>query len=327
MIGIVSYRELEFYDSIRPVSNKGNWFLILLGNPHNPTPALKLVLENYIYLNRRTKDVRFFMPGFVVDREGIHARIRMCLHDSFSFYEDGFLDTIDWLENGTEKYEYSESMELILLPFSKDENNGIVCDFDNLLCYNLDQMLKEGKNIIKCITNAVQVIYQDMSVEETARQMGDMKNKQSLQDTHTVFIAGSKDLWRERDSIRAIFSQLSNRGHVWYKTYTFEDFDRSFTINGRQDDYNFFIREEADSALFILDDRIGGITRHEFQIAIDSFVTEGHPHIFVYSRKADGEQDNHDIQEIRDVINNYNQYYTEYIDIQDLRNQIIRDFR
>lgn len=327
MIGIVSYRELEFYDSIRPASNKGNWFLILLGNLYNPTPALKLVLENYIYLNRRTKDVRFFMPGFVVDQQGIQARARMCLLDSFSFYEDGFLDTIDWLENGTEKYEYSESMELILLPFSKDKNNSIVYDFDNLLCYNLDQMLEEGTNIIKCITNAVQVIYQDMSVEETTRQMEDMQNKQSLQDTHKVFVAGSKDLWRERDSIRAIFSQLSNRGNVWYKTYTFEDFDRSFTMQGRQDDYNVFIKEEADSALFILDDRIGGITSHEFQIAIDSFVIEGRPQIFVYSRKSDGEQVNHDIQEIRNVINKYNQYFTEYIDIHDLRNQIIRDFR
>ena len=148
-----------------------------------------------------------------------------------------------------------------------------------------------------------------------------------MRDTHKVFIAGSKDLWRERDSIRAVFSQLSNRGHVLYKTYTFEDFDRSFTMNGRQDDYNVFIKEEADSALFILDDRIGGITRHEFQIAIDSFVTEGHPHIFVYSRKTDGKQDNHDIQEIKDVIYNYKQYYTEYSDIHDLRNQIIRDFR
>ena len=327
MMGIVSYKELEFYDSIRPASNKGNWFLILLGNLYNPTPALKLVLENYIYLNRRTKDVRFFMPGFVVDQQGIQARARMCLLDSFSFYEDGFLDTIDWLENGTEMYEYSESMELILLPFNKDENNGIVYDFDNLLCYNLDQMLNEGKNIIKCITNAVQVIYQDMSVEETTRQMEEKKNKQSLQDTHIVFVAGSKDLWRERDSIRAIFSQLSNRGNVWYKTYTFEDFDRSFTMNGRQDDYNVFIREEADSALFILDGRIGGITRHEFDIAFESYVSKGRPLIFVYSRKTDSEQENNDIQEIKDVINDNQQYYTEYIDIQDLRNQIIRDFR
>ena len=156
--------------------------------------------------------------------------------------------------------------------------------------------------------------------------MEDLKNKQPLQDTHKVFIAGSKDLWRERDSIRAIFSQLSNRGHVWYKTYTFEDFDRSFTINGRQDDYNFFIKEEADSALFILDDRIGGITRHEFDIALESYVSKGRPLIFVYSRKSDGEQDNQEIQEIKNVINDNKQYYTEYIDIHDLRNQIIRDF-
>ena len=113
---------------------------------------------------------------------------------------------------------------------------------------------------------------------------------------------------------------------MWYRTYTFEDFDRSFTTNGRQDDYNVFIRDKADSILFILDDRIGGITRHEFQIAIDSFVREGHPHIFVYSRKPNGEQKNHDIQEIKNVIKDNKQYYTDYINIQDLRNQIIRDF-
>ena len=95
MLGVISFRELEFYDSIRPSSNKGNWFLILLGNLHNPTPALKLVLDNYIYLNRRTNDVRFFMPGFIVDQDGIHARSRgrswLRESDSFTFYEDGFL--------------------------------------------------------------------------------------------------------------------------------------------------------------------------------------------------------------------------------------------
>lgn len=324
MLGIISYRELEIYDSIRPSSNKGNWFLILLGNLHNTTPALNLVLENYSYLNRRTKDVRFFMPGFINDQDGIQAISSGWLRDSFSFHIDGFLATIEWLENGTTKYKYSESMELILLPFRKKEK--IIYDFENMLCYNLDEMLKEGKNIIKCITDAVQVVYQDMSPEETAWQMEDVRNEQHLENIHKVFIAGSKDLCSERDGVRSMFSQISNRGRVWFRTYTFEDFDRSFTIDGRQEEYNDFIRNETDSALFILDDRVGGITYDEFKIALNSYILSGHPKIYVYSRKTDGERLDPDIQEIKSVIEKNKQYYTEYTDIDNLKNQILRDF-
>ena len=327
MLGIVSYRELEFYDSIRPSSNKGNWFIILLGNLNNSTPALELVLNNYSYLNRRTKDVRFFMPGFIVDKKGVQIRSRVWLRDPYTFHEDGFLDTIEWLENGTKKYEYSEGMELVLLPFSKNENKEIIYDFENLLCYNLDEMLKEGKNIIKCITDAVQVVYQDMSPEETARQMEGVRNEQHLENIHKVFIAGSKDLCRERDGVRSIFSQISNRGKVLYRTYSFEDFDRSFTIHGRQEEYNDFIRNEADSALFILDDRVGGITLNEFEIALKAYISSGHPRIYVYSRNTDGGWLNPDIQEIKAIINEKRQYYTEYTNIKDLKNQVLRDFQ
>ena len=60
MFGISSYRDIESWEEMHPVAVEGsiNWCFILLGNHHNATPALKLVFENFNYLNRRTKDIR-----------------------------------------------------------------------------------------------------------------------------------------------------------------------------------------------------------------------------------------------------------------------------
>ena len=326
MLGIYSYKDLESYDLIRSISNASNWYLILLGNLHNPTPALNLILENYQYLNRRTKDVRFFMPGFLVGEKGI-----LTPHNKkFEFYEDGFLDTVDWLETGSEKYEYSESMEMILLPYSKSkENASVVYGFDKMLWYSLDQLLEEGGNIVKFITNGVDVVNHNTSPEKTKQLMEGFKEVRLSERLHKVFIAGSKVLEIERDSIRAIFSQLSNRGDVWFRTYTYEDFDRSFTIDGRQADYNRFIQEEANSVLFILNDRIGGITRSEFEIAINSYrnsTEPRHPNIFAYCKMIDNELFNVELQDIINIINHYGQYYTEYDDVRDLKIQVERDY-
>ena len=322
MLGIYSYRDLENYDSVRPISNAGNWYLILLGNLHNPTPALNLILENYQYLNRRTKDVRFFMHGFLVGEKGILNPY----NNKFEFYDDGFLDTVDWLEAGFDNYEYSESMEMILLPYNKDkENNRVVYGFENMLWYSLDQLLKEDVNIVKFITNGVEVVNQDMSPEEAKKQMEKKIEDRRSERLHKVFIAGSKTLERERDSICSIFTQLSQEGFSFLPR-TFEYFDRGVTINGRQAEYNSFIQEEADSAIFVLDGEIGGITRKEFKIAINSYLHNHRPEIYVYCKKTDNERFNAEIQAIITVLNNLEQYYIEYYDVRDLKNQVKNDF-
>jgi len=305
-------------------SNRG-CYVILLGNLLNETDALKLVLNNYEILNIRTKNVRFFMPGFLVGKDGIVASQTVSHEEKFQFFPKGYVETVEWLENGNPEYHYSENMEMVLLPYEK-LGRETVYDFGHMLSYDLDNLLAEKKNIISFITRAVQVVQRKMSYEETRIQMEGVTTSLPRKNSHKVFIAGSKSLDIERDGIRAAFSQLTNRSDILFQTWTFEDFDRSFTQGGRQSDYNSFITNEADSVVFILSDKVGGITKNEFQIALDSYQRTRHPQIYVYNCINDGGVFNPEIQEIRDEIDRNGQYFTDYRDPRDLKMQILRDF-
>ena len=52
----------------------------------------------------------------------------------------------------------------------------------------------------------------------------------------------------------------------------------------------------------------------------------GHPIIHVYCAEYSQEEITPEIQKIRDYINSYHQYYTDYHDIHDLKAQIRRDY-
>ena len=84
-----------------------------------------------------------------------------------------------------------------------------------------------------------------------------------------VFIAGSKSLTVERDAIRSVLQILSNSNSkkVLIRTYTYEEFDQSLSHEGRQKEYNRFIKSEADYVIFVLDGTVGGITLTEFDVA------------------------------------------------------------
>ena len=143
---------------------------------------------------------------------------------------------------------------------------------------------------------------------------------------HKVFIAGSTALERERDSIIAVLSDIKNQSNIDFLTSSFKVFSRSFSPKGRQNDYNSFIKEEADSVIFILDGGIGGITNDEFKIAIESYENSKRPKIFVYNNKTNEEQLCPEIINIKERINLCHQYYTDYRDLRDLKQQVEHDY-
>lgn len=141
-----------------------------------------------------------------------------------------------------------------------------------------------------------------------------------------VFIAGSKKLQVERDALRASLMELSNKNidkDILIRTYTFEDFSRSFVDGGRQQEYNQFIAEKADYVIFVFDNTVGGITLSEFNIAMDSFMSKGKPSIFVYCNSANA---TNSFEDIVRRINDCQQYYIEYNDIASLKLQVKTDF-
>lgn len=142
-----------------------------------------------------------------------------------------------------------------------------------------------------------------------------------------VFIAGSKSLTVERDAIRSVLQILSNSNSkkVLIRTYTYEEFDQSLSHEGRQKEYNRFIKSEADYVIFVLDGTVGGITLTEFDVAWKTFTTEKRPGIYVYHKPTNTTSKG--IQDVIGRINQCEQYYTEYSDIENLKLKVESAFR
>ena len=142
-----------------------------------------------------------------------------------------------------------------------------------------------------------------------------------------VFIAGSKSLTVERDAIRSVLQILSNSNSkkVLIRTYTYEEFDQSLSHEGRQKEYNRFIKSEADYVIFVLDGTVGGITLTEFDVAWKTFTSEKRPGIYVYHKPTNTTSKG--IQDVIGRINQCEQYYTEYSDIENLKLKVESAFR
>ena len=128
-----------------------------------------------------------------------------------------------------------------------------------------------------------------------------------------VFIAGSKTLTQLRDSARAALMELNNQYrelNVMFRPYTFEDFPRSFSVDGRQADYNCYISEQADYVVFIFDEGFGEITLKELDVAMHGLKINNRPQIYVYCNEAKMSCDK--FKEIQNKLNAYGQYYIAY---------------
>jgi hypothetical protein len=141
-----------------------------------------------------------------------------------------------------------------------------------------------------------------------------------------VFIAGSTSLKNEfnavADALRIVTNSNSKGIRIIPKTY--EDFDQSLSLEGRQEEYNRFIKNEADYVIFVLDGTIGGITLEEFDIAWKAFISKKKPSIYVYHKPTN--IISKEIQEVIDKINQCRQYYTEYSDIVNLKLKVENAF-
>lgn len=132
-------------------------------------------------------------------------------------------------------------------------------------------------------------------------------------------------------------TNYSSRDYV-FRVKTYEDFDRSLTEEGRQKEYNDYLSNDAEYAIFILDSKVGGITFKEFEVAMKAYRTKREPEIFVYSCMPNNEgrifshffrrhEQPEEITAIRRYLSEIGQYYIEYRNIDDLKNQIAQDFK
>ena len=179
MLGIISYKDLRSWDNLWPGTSTSahNRYIILLGNMYNPTPAINLVIRNLMYLNERTENIRYFIPGVIMRNNRVDPYcISRTGHECFvkDFFPGGFYDTVEWLEDHNPSYQYSEGMDMILLPYTRREDSATgeeEYDFKHMLWYCLDNLMNQGINLISFIKRAVKVVSEDMSYEETKAHM------------------------------------------------------------------------------------------------------------------------------------------------------------
>lgn len=154
----------------------------------------------------------------------------------------------------------------------------------------------------------------------------DLFGNQLFSQQVNVFFAGSKELQTERDVYSNVISQLQTKWkdkNINLYGYSFQNFEHGFMYNGHQCTYNEFIKRYTNVAIFVLNGNVGGKTKEEFDIAMDSFKESGHPIIYVYSRKSDIK--NKDVETTRNRVNEEAQYWQDYSDNEQLRLLIKND--
>lgn len=343
--------------------NNDRWYIFLVMNPQNQTNAGIDIIKNFSYLDVRTGNVTFFLPGFSNMAEGVvpyqsNNGNRVVYEDetfgTLYFDKQGFLETISWLEQGSgQSYRYSEDLDLVIVKYHPKFTREFAAelyeqnfDLQNMIVYNLDRLKHEGINALRMITECMKVVSESETEREIKQRLENfIFDRSGFSGRHwhqkiNVFVAGAKVLKRERDAVISALNHITNYSSRDYsfRVKTYEDFDRSLTDEGRQKEYNDYIYYDAEYAIFILDSAVGGITMEEFEVAMNAYRDKRSPEIFVYSCMPHNggrlfspffrrHEQSEEVVAIRRHLSEIGQYYIEYRDLDDLKNHITQDFR
>lgn len=196
-----------------------------------------------------------------------------------------------------------------------------------LISIDSDDPKIEGETFIHsfCRKNSGDVM--QVTLKARSYAVSELKKQASSEITEfRCFIAGSTRLFNERNATRAVLSVLYNKWeshNLVISSYTFEDFSNSYQTGGQQAQYNAFIRDKANCAIFIVTEDIGDRTLEEYRLAVNTF-NENHvrPKIFVYAHNL---SDSDTTKQFIDEVRKNNSYWREYDDIQLLMNLIKDD--
>lgn len=139
------------------------------------------------------------------------------------------------------------------------------------------------------------------------------------------FIAGSTSLQHERDVFAGVINLLQTKWRplgLTINSYSYQNFQRDIIIDGHQQQYNNFIANHINVAVFILCGTAKKYTAEEFNVAYSNYKEKGTPKILVYSLN-DG-INKHDTY-IHSKMEQEKQYWIEYKDENELRLLLERD--
>lgn len=138
---------------------------------------------------------------------------------------------------------------------------------------------------------------------------------------HTVnlFIAGSKFLQQERDVFAGVVNVLQSKWKplgIDVNSYSYQNFPREVTDIPSQEQYNNFIANQVNVAVFILSGKAGEYTMEEFEVAYNNFKKNGTPKLYVYSLNDGSVIPDSDIHR---KMKDEKQYWIEFRDVAELR--------
>lgn len=148
--------------------------------------------------------------------------------------------------------------------------------------------------------------------------------------TVKIFLGGGvKLLHGENESLKGyrievidpVISQLNSQEHTkhLFISKDFSDLTRNVVKGKQQEVYNNYIIHDAHVALFILDGKIGNITKHEIDIAVTSTKKSRHPIVYIYGKNLN------DNDELIHYLNQKGIYFQHFFDNRDLASKIKAD--
>lgn len=140
-----------------------------------------------------------------------------------------------------------------------------------------------------------------------------------------IFLAGSTRLAKERNLIRSCANKLqadncAKGRQIAINITTFENFNSAITDKSAQKQYDDYINTVADYAMFIFDNQVGDISRHEFNVAYEAFSRSNRPALYIYFKKTDSYCPQY--EEIRKFLEHTDNYFQEYDDFHNLSQMI-----
>ena len=137
-----------------------------------------------------------------------------------------------------------------------------------------------------------------------------------MKQTLSIFVSGAKRLKEHRMLLKALANDMN--GEFRKKGIDLNINMYSYmNLGDDQKEYDDFIEHKSDIVFFIIEDKLGEKTRNEFMVATEAFKKTGSPKIYVFLKEF--QERTPEIEEIEKLVNNnYNSYYVEYSNLEDM---------
>jgi hypothetical protein len=141
-----------------------------------------------------------------------------------------------------------------------------------------------------------------------------------MKTTLTIFVSGSKSLKEHRVRLKAMVNNLNGENRLKGCPVTLNMFSY-VNLGDNQAEYDDFIENKTDIALFLVEDRMGEKTKEEFLLATKASKKKGTPKIYVFMKEF--KERTPEIDAVERLVNEHSDsYYVEYSNLEDLESKV-----